>query len=224
MDCSPPGSSVHGIPQTRVLEGVAMPSSRGSSWPRDWTRISYVSCIGRCVFYHWVTGETPFLSWSWGNRQPSLEWMGREAVSVKDHHAVVSVGPGGLEERVSIPKRRLFLEKSEMHSLISSSVLRWLTLVLVHDPSTGPAWGGLIHRSNRMNSRPDYGQTAVKLSQGSWLTHSRQRPSPSEKSIPLSHCEEETGARWLIIKGFVSCKTLQVRDVSCQTRSLRMNM
>ena len=34
MDCSPPGSSVHGIPQARILEGVAMLSSRGSSPPR----------------------------------------------------------------------------------------------------------------------------------------------------------------------------------------------
>ena len=35
MDCSPPGSSVHGILQARTLEWVAMPSSRGSSQPRD---------------------------------------------------------------------------------------------------------------------------------------------------------------------------------------------
>ena len=35
MDCSPPGSSVHGILQARILEGVAMPSSRGSSLPGD---------------------------------------------------------------------------------------------------------------------------------------------------------------------------------------------
>ena len=51
-DCSPPGSSVHGILQTRILEWVAMTSSRGSSWPRDRTCISYVSCIGRQVLYH----------------------------------------------------------------------------------------------------------------------------------------------------------------------------
>ena len=49
VDCSPPGSSVHGILQARILEWVAMPSSRGSSQPRDQTRISYVSCIGRRV-------------------------------------------------------------------------------------------------------------------------------------------------------------------------------
>ena len=52
MDCSPPGSSVHGTLQARILEWVAMPSSRGSSRPRDWTPISYISCIGRWVHYH----------------------------------------------------------------------------------------------------------------------------------------------------------------------------
>ena len=49
-DHSLPDSSVHGILQARILEWVAIPSSRGSSQPRDQTRISYVSCIGRWVF------------------------------------------------------------------------------------------------------------------------------------------------------------------------------
>ena len=35
MDCSPPGSSVHWILQARTLEGVPIPSSRRSSWPRE---------------------------------------------------------------------------------------------------------------------------------------------------------------------------------------------
>ena len=47
MDCSLPGPSVHGILQARILDSVAMPSSGGSSWPRDRTHISWVSCIGR---------------------------------------------------------------------------------------------------------------------------------------------------------------------------------
>ena len=52
MDCSLPGSSVHGILQAKILEWVAMLSSRGSSQPRDQTHVSYVSCIGRRVLYH----------------------------------------------------------------------------------------------------------------------------------------------------------------------------
>ena len=48
-DCSPPGPSVHGISQARILEWVTTAFTRGSSQPRDWTR---VSCIGRWILYH----------------------------------------------------------------------------------------------------------------------------------------------------------------------------
>ena len=49
MDCSPAGSSVHEIAWAGILEWVAISSSRGSSRPRDRTRIS---CIGRLILYH----------------------------------------------------------------------------------------------------------------------------------------------------------------------------
>ena len=52
MDCSLAGSFVHWIFQARILEWVAMSSSRGSSHPRDRTHVSYVSCIGRWVLYY----------------------------------------------------------------------------------------------------------------------------------------------------------------------------
>ena len=51
-DRRPPGSSVHGILQARILGWFAMPASRESSQPRDPTSVSYVSCIGRRVLYH----------------------------------------------------------------------------------------------------------------------------------------------------------------------------
>ena len=51
MDCSPPGSSIHWILQARILEWVAMPFSRGSSWPRALTHVSCVSCISRGVLH-----------------------------------------------------------------------------------------------------------------------------------------------------------------------------
>ena len=47
MNCSPPGSSVHGIFQARMLEWAVPSSSWGSSRLRDWTHLSYISCIGR---------------------------------------------------------------------------------------------------------------------------------------------------------------------------------
>ena len=55
MDCSLPGSSIHGILQARILKLVAMPSARGSSNPGDWTHASYIfyiSCIGGHILYH----------------------------------------------------------------------------------------------------------------------------------------------------------------------------
>ena len=51
LDCSPPGSSVHGIFQARILEWVAISFSRGSSQHRDQTHASH---IGRRILYHWV--------------------------------------------------------------------------------------------------------------------------------------------------------------------------
>ena len=49
-DRSPPASSVHGILQVRILEPVAIPFSRGSSWPRDQT---WLSCIADRFFIIW---------------------------------------------------------------------------------------------------------------------------------------------------------------------------
>ena len=56
MDYSPSSSSVHGILQARIPEWVAIPFSRGSSWPRDW---SQVSCTAGRFFTVWATRETP---------------------------------------------------------------------------------------------------------------------------------------------------------------------
>ena len=71
-------SSVHGILQARILEWVAMPSFRESSQPRDWTCVSYVSCIGSGFFTtsttweaQWVPQE--YLSSSW-KKEREREW------------------------------------------------------------------------------------------------------------------------------------------------------
>ena len=55
MNGSPPGSPVHGVLQARILEWVGLPSSRGSSQPRDGTHVSYVSL-------HWQAGSLPLAS------------------------------------------------------------------------------------------------------------------------------------------------------------------
>ena len=53
--CSPSGSSVYWILQARILEWIAIPSSRGSFWPRDRT---LVSCISDRFFTVWATGKS----------------------------------------------------------------------------------------------------------------------------------------------------------------------
>ena len=71
-DCSPPGSSVHGSLQARILEWIAIPFSRGSSQPGDWT---CVSCVTGRFFALWTTllhllfkGSLMKTSWwMWGN-------------------------------------------------------------------------------------------------------------------------------------------------------------
>ena len=52
MDCSPLGSSVHGILQARILEKVTISYSRVSFQPRDQAIVSCMSCIGKQIPYH----------------------------------------------------------------------------------------------------------------------------------------------------------------------------
>ena len=62
MDFSPPGSCAYGILQVRILQWVAISSSRGSSWPRDQTQVSYVSCLGRWILSLAPPGKRWWLS------------------------------------------------------------------------------------------------------------------------------------------------------------------
>ena len=53
MNYSLPDSFAHGIFQASILKWGAISYSRGSFQPRDWTRVSYISCTGRQLLYHW---------------------------------------------------------------------------------------------------------------------------------------------------------------------------
>ena len=55
MDCSLPGSPLHGILQERVPDWFAISFSRGSFWPRDWTQVSCIACR---VFTIWATRDS----------------------------------------------------------------------------------------------------------------------------------------------------------------------
>ena len=89
MNCYPPGSSVHGLLQARILEWVAMLSSRGSSWPRDWTCISCGSCTAGGFF----TTEPPanprklssLFQIIWLNRKSGREQYGRQIGGCRVH-------------------------------------------------------------------------------------------------------------------------------------------
>ena len=82
MDCSPPGSSVHGISQARILEWTAVSFTRRTSRPRDST---HVSCIGRWIPYLWATREAletsksclqrQIISWDLPAMQEQLLWF-----------------------------------------------------------------------------------------------------------------------------------------------------
>ena len=69
MDCSPPGSSVHGIFQAGILEWVVMPISRLSSWPMNRTS---VSCIDRKVLYHQC--HLAYIPWNKPQCPDAGEW------------------------------------------------------------------------------------------------------------------------------------------------------
>ena len=71
MDCSPPGSSVHGIFQARILELVAISFSRRSSRPRDWTQVSHI--VGR-RFTIWATREIWDLHFTTTKGRHGLHW------------------------------------------------------------------------------------------------------------------------------------------------------
>ena len=83
LDCSLPGSSVYEILQAGILEWVAIPFSRESSWPRDWTQ---VSCIAGRFFTIWTTREACYISWAFfasGHGQMTTECINSSGPLVK---------------------------------------------------------------------------------------------------------------------------------------------
>ena len=79
MDCSPPGSSVHGVLQARILEWVAMPFSRGSFRPRDGAR-SLGSPASAGVFFCHLGGSVPVGGWGFF-KNPSCTPSGMQDLS-----------------------------------------------------------------------------------------------------------------------------------------------
>ena len=76
MDCSPPGSSVHGILQARIQEWAAMPSSRGSSQPRKRTSVPFASptLAGQRRQWHPTPVHLPGKSYGWRSLVGCSPW------------------------------------------------------------------------------------------------------------------------------------------------------
>ena len=96
-ECSPPSSSVHGIFQVRILEWISISQLRGSFWPRDWTYISWVSCIAVRFFttappgkpHIWLSWPSFSSSWfpfAWRNFLALIQWS-------SCHHAWIALCP-----------------------------------------------------------------------------------------------------------------------------------
>ena len=112
MDCSPPGSSVHGVLQARILEWVTISSFRGSFRPRDRTCASYVAYIGRQGFFffwsffkHSQQGCWTFriklkLSLVWGNALAST-FFSRLTIS---HQSLLYTINPNIAEHLAVPK------------------------------------------------------------------------------------------------------------------------
>ena len=94
MDCSPPGSSVYGILQSRILEWTAIPFSRVSSWSRDCTQ---VSCNTGRFFTIWATREAHKIEY-----YTILKWSTCVCLCV-----YVCVNMDESEEQCSVRKKRL---------------------------------------------------------------------------------------------------------------------
>ena len=78
MDCSPPGSSVHGTLQARILEWVAMPSSKGIFSTQGSS--PHLLCLLHCrwILCHWATGEAPLEGGALDDQVMTVEcsWVG----------------------------------------------------------------------------------------------------------------------------------------------------
>ena len=125
MDYRLPGSSVHGILQARLLEWVALSSSRGSSPSRDGTCTSYVSCIGGRLLYHSCHPGSPH-----GGRRLSISRKGKSPnshtfqASAYITHDTISLAKTGHKEfeilEVTKQVTKLILSLSERNSKVTS--------------------------------------------------------------------------------------------------------
>ena len=143
MDCSPPGSSVHGLSQARILEWGALSFSRESSWPTDRTHTSW---IGRWVLYYWATREAAYtLPCLLHAVSKSLHRL----LILKLHKESMRVEPGAARKPCPKPSshlEQLFLP-DQAHAGMQVILCSW-TRLTPKDPGLGQL-GTLVKSSER---------------------------------------------------------------------------
>ena len=142
MDHIWPGTSVIGILQVWILEWVAMLFSRGSSWPRDWTYISYLSSIVRSVLYH--------QHHLWSPKTPSVQFSSVQSLSRVRLFATPWIT--ARQASLSITNSQSLLRLMSIESVMPSSHLIFCRPLIPHPqslPESGYfpmshlfAWGG----------------------------------------------------------------------------------
>ena len=164
MDCSLPGSSVHGIFQARILEWVAISFSRGSFQPRDRNCVAYISCIGRWILYYCTAWEAHFFlhlveRWRDGIKTAAqCRTQGRTMRTWVAHLCwsyITTLGQEGghLQDHVPAVSVLYCQEPTKRNSL----VVQWLVLSLftAKGPVSIPGWGNKIpwatwHSNNKI--------------------------------------------------------------------------
>ena len=121
VEYSPPGSSVQGILQAKILEWVAVAFSRGSSQPRDWTCVSRIA--GR-FFTGWAT--------KWGSLSLiRLSTVSRYTVIFFNTNCVTTKGgPHANNAQHSIITNSIFIESRHLHHLLHCVQNIWQTLIV----------------------------------------------------------------------------------------------
>ena len=144
-DCNPPGSSLHGIFQARILERVAISFSRGSSQPRDRTQDS---CIGRRIFCHWATREA-LLALHWWREKSPLDSLMSEIKSSVWKWCMFLLPSGQNWSHAHTSKVRQGVEVGRLGRQCSCSLLAWRWC-------TETPWWALTHSvsDHWLNSHP----------------------------------------------------------------------
>ena len=132
-DCSPPGSSVHGILQARTLGWVAIPFSRGPSQPRDWTQVSFI--VGR-FFTIWATREahkTHMVLPKFNDAVFSVEWI-QHRLSTFHYCCYFGSGHWSWQPRFSVHGNESLIA-DVLQVMCLKRAFKWISIKSINNPS-----------------------------------------------------------------------------------------